>query len=163
MPASTRRYPDAERYEVLAHISAHMKSHDGLRLTFLWKFRSIYPMTTIATGPSMLLGFSASNVRSFRDTFGLSLLATRVSEAGVARSIPWRDGGQPIDVLPTALVLGSNASGKSNLLRAMADLRKETHSAASSDARSVSSQIPAPRPRRSRSTSYLTASATSTA
>ena len=80
-------------------------------------------MMTPSAGPSMLLGFSASNVRSFRDPFLLSLLATRVSEPGVARSIPWRDGGQPIDVLPAALVLGSNASGKSNLLRAMADLR----------------------------------------
>ena len=71
----------------------------------------------------MLLGFTGSNVRSFRDRFELSLLATRVSEPNVARSVPWRQGGQPIDVLPTALVLGSNASGKSNMLRAMADLR----------------------------------------
>jgi uncharacterized protein len=73
--------------------------------------------------PSMLLGFSASNIRSFRDPFSLSLLATRVTEPGVARSVPWREGGQPLDVLPLALILGSNASGKSNLLRAIADLR----------------------------------------
>jgi uncharacterized protein len=78
---------------------------------------------TFEEKPSMLLGFSASNVRSFRDRFELSLLATRVSEPNVARPVPWREGGQPIDVLPAALVLGSNASGKSNLLRAVADLR----------------------------------------
>ena len=71
----------------------------------------------------MLLAFAATNVRSFRDRFELSLLGTRVSEPGVARSVPWREGGQTIDVLPAALVLGSNASGKSNLLQAMADLR----------------------------------------
>jgi uncharacterized protein len=74
-------------------------------------------------GPSMLLGFSGTNVRSFLDPFSISFLATRVTEPGVARSIPWRDGGQPLDVLPVAVVLGSNASGKSNLLRAMSDLR----------------------------------------
>ena len=71
----------------------------------------------------MLLAFAATNVRSFRDRFELSLLATWVSEPGVARSVPWREGGQTIDVLPAALVLGANASGKSNLLQAMADLR----------------------------------------
>ena len=74
-------------------------------------------------GPSMLLGFSGTNVRSFLDPFTLSLLATRVTEPGIARSIPWRESGQPLDVLPAAVVLGSNASGKSNMLRAMADLR----------------------------------------
>ena len=71
----------------------------------------------------MLLGFSGSNIRSFKSQFSLSLLATRVTEPHVARVVPWREGGQPLDVLPTALILGSNASGKSNLLRSMADLR----------------------------------------
>ena len=80
-------------------------------------------LSTDQTSPSMLLRFSGSNIRSFRDEFTLSLLATRVAEPGAARSIPWREGGTDIDVLPTALVLGANASGKSNLLRAMADLR----------------------------------------
>jgi uncharacterized protein len=80
--------------------------------------------TTPETGsPSMLLSFTGSNVRSFRDSFTISMLATRMSEPAIARPIPWREGGQPLDVLPVALVLGSNASGKSNLLRAMADLR----------------------------------------
>ena len=74
-------------------------------------------------GPSMLLGFAGSNIRSFLDPFSLTMLATRVTEPNIARSVTWREGGQPLDVLPVALILGSNASGKSNLLRAMADLR----------------------------------------
>lgn len=71
----------------------------------------------------MLLAFSGTNVRSFRDKFTLSLLATRVTEPRIAREVPWRQGGEPIGVLPSAVLFGANASGKSNVLRAMADLR----------------------------------------
>ena len=71
----------------------------------------------------MLLAFSGTNVRSFRDEFTLSLLATRITEPRVAREVPWRQGGEPIGVLPAAVLFGANASGKSNVLRAMADLR----------------------------------------
>lgn len=74
-------------------------------------------------GPSMLIAFRAQNVRSFQGTVDMSLLATRVAERGVAREIPWREGGKPISVLPCAGVFGANASGKSNLLMAMADMR----------------------------------------
>jgi len=73
---------------------------------------------------SMLISFAAQNVRSFRDRFQLSLLATRLSEAGVPREIPWRDGGRPISVLPAAGIFGANASGKSNVLMAMAEMRE---------------------------------------
>ncbi len=72
---------------------------------------------------SMLLTFGAQNVRSFREPFELSLLATRLSEEGVPRELPWRQGGRPISVLPAAGIFGANASGKSNLLKAMADMR----------------------------------------
>jgi predicted ATPase len=72
---------------------------------------------------SMLLAFRAENVRSFRQELELSLLATRLTEKGVAREIPWREGGRPIQVLPTAGIFGANASGKSNLLKAMSDMR----------------------------------------
>ncbi len=71
----------------------------------------------------MLITFRAQNVRSFRGTVELSLLATRLSERGVPREIPWRQDGKPISVLPAAGVFGANASGKSNLLMAMADMR----------------------------------------
>lgn len=73
--------------------------------------------------PSVLLSFRARNVRSFRDDFELSMLATALSEKDVRRSVPWREGGTPIDVLPVAAIFGANASGKTNVLRAMHDMR----------------------------------------
>jgi predicted ATPase len=72
---------------------------------------------------SMLLAFRGQNVRSFRDPVELSMMATRLSEEGVPRPINWREEGHPISVLPAAGIFGANASGKSNLLRAMNDMR----------------------------------------
>ncbi len=72
----------------------------------------------------MLLSFRASNVRSFRDQLEFSLEASTVSEVEVPRRVPWRNGGTTtIGVLPAACVFGANASGKTNLLRAMNDMR----------------------------------------
>ena len=71
----------------------------------------------------MLLSFRAENARSFRDPVELSLVATRLADGKAARKVKWREGGQPIKVLPVAGLFGANASGKTNLLRAMADLR----------------------------------------
>lgn len=76
-----------------------------------------------ASSPSVLLDFRAENVRSFRDDFEFSMLATPMAEADYVRSVTWREAGSPIDVLPAAGAFGANASGKSNLLRAMADMR----------------------------------------
>jgi hypothetical protein len=78
-----------------------------------------------ATKPSVLVAFRAENVRSFRDELELSLVATSLSasEPWARRSVQWREGGRPIDVLPAAGIFGANASGKSNVLRAMADMR----------------------------------------
>jgi hypothetical protein len=73
--------------------------------------------------PSMLLAFRTENARSFRRKIELSLLSTRLSRSEVVRHIPWREDGSPIGVLPAAGIFGANASGKSNLLRAMADMR----------------------------------------
>lgn len=73
---------------------------------------------------SILLSFRAENVRSFRDGLELSLLATALAEKGVPHSVPWREDGRPIEVLPAAGIFGANASGKSNLLRAMSDMRR---------------------------------------
>lgn len=73
--------------------------------------------------PSVLLCFRARNVLSFRDEFEFSLLATAVAEKTARRSVDWREGGQPIDVLPVAAVFGANASGKTNVLRAMDHMR----------------------------------------
>lgn len=72
----------------------------------------------------MLLGFRASNVRSFRDEMDFTLEATAMAEPAVVREVPWRENGRSLmKVLPVAGIFGSNASGKSNALRAMADMR----------------------------------------
>jgi uncharacterized protein len=71
----------------------------------------------------MLLAFRAENVRSFRDEFELSLVSTRLAEEGAVRLVAWRDGGRPIGVLPVAGVFGANASGKTNVVKAMDDMR----------------------------------------
>ncbi|WP_079640840.1 AAA family ATPase [Mycobacteroides abscessus] len=77
-----------------------------------------------AKAHTMLLGFQASNVRSFRDNIDFSLEATAMAEPGVVREIPWRESGRNyVKVLPVAGIFGANASGKSNLLRAMEDMR----------------------------------------
>ena len=84
-------------------------------------------MSNISEGqpaPSVLLAFRAENARSFRDDIELSLLPTAMSEPGVPRQVPWREGGSTLGVLPVAGVLGANASGKSNLLRVMNDMRR---------------------------------------
>ncbi|NLT04810.1 MAG: ATP-binding protein [Solirubrobacterales bacterium] len=72
---------------------------------------------------SMLVAFRGRNVLSFRDEFELALEATRLSEEDVPREVPWREGGRPMRVLPVAGIFGANASGKSNMLKAMAQMR----------------------------------------
>ena len=76
------------------------------------------------TKPSVLLAFRAENARSFKDEIELSLLATALAEKQYVCEVPWREGGSPVRVLPTAGVFGANASGKSNLLKVMADMRR---------------------------------------
>ena len=70
-----------------------------------------------------LVRFSFSNVRSFRDDASLSLEATRMADPSALRQVQWRADGATLDVLPAAGVFGANASGKTSLLRAMADMR----------------------------------------
>jgi AAA15 family ATPase/GTPase len=82
------------------------------------------PTNTPVDGqPSVLLSFRARNIRSFRDQFEISFLATTLAEAAVVRQVTWRDRGAPIGVLPAACIFGANAAGKSNALRAMDDMR----------------------------------------
>ena len=68
-----------------------------------------------------LLSFTAENARSYRDEVHLSLVAGRLTPKSVVRNMP--TAGQPVRVLPAAGIFGANASGKSTLLKAMADLR----------------------------------------
>ncbi len=46
-----------------------------------------------------------------------------MAEPGVARAVRWRADDSTLQVLPVAGLFGANASGKSNVLRAMADMR----------------------------------------
>ncbi len=78
---------------------------------------------SVAPNASMLLAFRAENVRSFRDEIELSMVATSMSEQRFVRQVEWREGGRPIGVVPLVGVFGPNASGKSNLLEAMDDMR----------------------------------------
>ena len=74
-------------------------------------------------GPlSALLSFTAENVRSYRDKVHLSLLATRMSGEEIARELPTASA-RIVRVLPAAGVFGANASGKTTILRALADMR----------------------------------------
>ena len=74
-----------------------------------------------STPLNALLSFTAENARSYRDEVHLSLLAGRLTPKSVVRTLP--TAGQPVRVLPAAGIFGANASGKSTLLKAMADLR----------------------------------------
>lgn len=71
----------------------------------------------------MLIAFRAENVRSFRDELELSLLATSHAEAAYVRKVDLPRPGNPLRVLPAAAIFGANASGKSNVLEAMDDMR----------------------------------------
>ncbi len=73
--------------------------------------------------PSALMSFTASNVRSYRDEFHFSLLATRLARQQVRRELRTRSSKTPVGVLPAAGVFGANASGKSTLLLALSDMR----------------------------------------
>jgi uncharacterized protein len=72
---------------------------------------------------SVLLAFEAENVRSFRGALQFSMLATGLAEKHYVRPLTWREHGQPIGVLPVAGLFGANASGKTNALRVMDDMR----------------------------------------
>ena len=72
---------------------------------------------------SALLSFTARNVRSYWEEVTLSLLGTRLSEPGVVRELTIAGSPSPVSVLPVAGIFGANASGKSTILRALADMR----------------------------------------
>ena len=73
---------------------------------------------------SALLEFRARNVRSFKGDVSLSLESTAMSEQRYVREIPWRKGGKWISILGAAGIFGPNASGKTNVLRALVDMRE---------------------------------------
>lgn len=71
----------------------------------------------------MLLNFRVSNFRSFRDEVCLDFEETRLDpEEGFPTQVA-RDGSTS-KVLPVIAILGANASGKSNVLKAMSKMRE---------------------------------------
>lgn len=70
----------------------------------------------------MLLRFRAANVRSLRDEQTLSFVVAEHQPSAVAREL--RVGGNgSISVFPLIGIFGANASGKSNVLAALGDMR----------------------------------------
>ena len=70
-----------------------------------------------------LLSFSVRNVRSYWEEATLSLIDTRLSDPNVVRGLNVVGHAGRVGVLPAAGIFGANASGKSTILRAMADMR----------------------------------------
>lgn len=70
----------------------------------------------------MLLRLCVTNYRSFRDATEFSMVATRFSDEPTLRhAAPGTEHG----ALPVMALFGANASGKSNLVRALLQLRSE--------------------------------------
>src|SRR5215475_8169467 len=70
----------------------------------------------------MLLGAGIANVLSFRDEQRLSFVATDLND-GSARPTGVRDRGKEISIVPVVGIYGANASGKTNLLAALRQMR----------------------------------------
>ena len=70
----------------------------------------------------MLLRFRVANVRSLRDEQELSFVAPGDEQGGPANQVDLAGGGS-VSVFPLIGIFGANASGKSNVLTAMTDMR----------------------------------------
>ncbi|WP_017624056.1 AAA family ATPase [Nocardiopsis chromatogenes] len=71
----------------------------------------------------MLLRFRTANHRSIRDEQTLSLVGTEFN-GGTARPTPLRSKGRSVSALPVVGVFGANASGKSNVVSALAFMQQ---------------------------------------
>lgn len=74
-------------------------------------------------GASALLSFTTENAHSYRDETEFSMLATRFADDDIRRDLSLAGLKDPVGVLPLAGIFGPNASGKTTILRAMADMR----------------------------------------
>lgn len=74
-------------------------------------------------GASALLSFTVENAHSYRDETEFSMVATRLAEDDARRDLKLAGLKNPIGALPVAGIFGANASGKTTILRAMADMR----------------------------------------
>ena len=74
-------------------------------------------------GTDALLSFTVENAFSYQAKTTLSLAATRLAEKDARRDLALAGRKHPIGVLPAVGLFGANASGKSTMLKAMADMR----------------------------------------
>lgn len=70
-----------------------------------------------------MLSFTVENAHSYRDETEFSMLATRFADDDIRRDLSLAGLKNPVGVLPLAGIFGPNASGKTTILRAMADMR----------------------------------------
>lgn len=70
----------------------------------------------------MLLKFRVANVRSFREERELAFAVPTGKTAHASRQVPVA-GGRSMDVYPLIGIFGPNASGKSNLLKGLVEMR----------------------------------------
>lgn len=75
-------------------------------------------------GTTALLVFRGSNAWSFLEEFELSFVGRRLGDSKRVREVPWHLKGGRTSVLPVVGVFGANASGKTNVLKAMHDMRR---------------------------------------
>ena len=70
------------------------------------------------------MSFTVENAHSYRDKTEFSMMATRLAEKAARRDLKLAGRKNPIGVLPVAGIFGPNASGKTTILRAMANMRQ---------------------------------------
>ena len=70
------------------------------------------------------MSFTVRNAHSYRNRTEFSMMATRLAEKAARRDLKLAGRKNPIGVLPVAGIFGPNASGKTTILRAMADMRQ---------------------------------------
>lgn len=78
----------------------------------------------LRAGGLVLLRFKFANYRSFKDEAELSAIATRLDREAAREELVSQETGETLNALPVAAILGGNASGKSNLIKAATFMRE---------------------------------------
>jgi uncharacterized protein len=78
----------------------------------------------------VILRFRFSNYRSFRDETELTALATRLDTDAAVDEMVSTETHETVKALPVTAILGANASGKSNLIRAINSMQNAVLSSA---------------------------------
>lgn len=75
----------------------------------------------------VLVEFAVGNYRSFKDKVSLSMVKSPVKEQQVYNIFTAEYGKRNIDLLKSAVIYGANASGKSNLIKAIGFMKDFIH------------------------------------